>query len=150
MTFRMLPETGERMIRNFRSFVPTRYERVPAAYYIDNSGGQLDSILIKLDLHGIAYEQVTELPEILEGFKVSTFTTATRAFQDRYINRVEGSWDVVSTAPESSNIYRVPTNNRKRNLIFYLLEPTMDDGLIAWGFANARLLNGMMLGIYRD
>jgi len=149
MTFRMLPETGERMIRNFRSFVPTRYERVPAAYYIDNTGGQLDSVLMKLDLHGIAYEQVTDVPEGLEGFKVSTFSTATRAFQDRYINRVEGSWEIVSTMVESGNLYRVPTNNRKRNLIFYLLEPTMDDGLVAWGFANTRLTNGSMLGVYR-
>jgi len=151
MTFRMLPETGERMIRNFRSFVPTRYERVPAAYYIDNTGGQLDSVLLKLDLHGIAYEQVTDVPIGLQSFKVSTFTTATRAFQDRYINRVEGTWETLgSTTIEPGNVYRVPTDNRKRNLIFYLLEPTMDDGLVAWGFANARLANGTMVGILRE
>jgi murein tripeptide amidase MpaA len=151
MTFRMLPDTGERMIRNFRSFVPTRYERVPAAYYIDNTGGKLDSVLMKLDLHGIAYEQVAEVPGGLQSFKVSTFTTATRAFQDRYINRVEGTWETLEvTTIEPGNIFRVPTGNRKRNLIFYLLEPTMDDGLVAWGFANARLANGVMLGILRE
>jgi hypothetical protein len=151
MTFRMLPETQERMIRNFRSFVPTRYERVPSAYYIDNTGGQLDSVLMKLDLHGIAYEQVTEVEVGLQGFKVSTFTTATRAFQDRYLHRVEGSWEAVDvSAIEPGNLYRVTTNNRKRNLIFYLLEPTMDDGLVAWGFANSRLANGAIVGIYRQ
>jgi len=131
--------------------VPTRYERVPAAYYIDNTGGQLDSMLMKLDLHGIAYQQVAEVVDSLEAFRLSTFTTATRAFQDRYLNRVEGSWEVVNRAAvESGNLYRVPTNNHKRNLIFYLLEPTMDDGLVAWGFANVRLANGALIGIYRQ
>lgn len=150
MTYRMLPETTERLIRNFRSFVPTRYERVPAAYYIDNTGGQLDSILLKLDLHGIAYTQVTEVVDNLESFKVREFTTATRAFQDRFINSVEGTWEATDVSTlEAGNVYRVPTNNRKRNLIFYLLEPTTDDGLVAWGFANARLANGTALGIYR-
>ncbi len=151
MTFRMLPETGERMIRNFRSFIPTRHERVPAAYYIDNTDGQLDSVLMKLDLHGIAYEQVGALSDSIEAFRVSEFSTATRAFQDRYLNRVEGSWVIVDGASiDAGNLFRIPTNNRKRNLIFYLLEPTMDDGLVAWGFANARLANGAMVGIYRD
>jgi murein tripeptide amidase MpaA len=151
MTFRMLPETGERMIRNFRSFVPTKLERVPAAYYIDNSGGQLDSVLMKLDLHGVAYEQVSELPDSVEAFRVASFTTATRAFQDRYLNRVDGSWEAGAPLEvPSGNLYRVPTDNRKRNLIFYLLEPTMDDGLVAWGFANARLANGAFVGIYRQ
>jgi hypothetical protein len=149
MTFRMLPETNERMIRNFRSFVPTRYERVPGAYYIDNTGGQLDSVLLKLDLHGIAYAQVSKVPDTMESFRISEFNTAQRAFQDRYIQRVEGRWETATTAVETGNLYRVPTNNRKRNLIFYLLEPTMDDGLVAWGFANARLKNGSLIGIHR-
>lgn len=147
MTFRMLPETTERMIRNFRSFVSTRYERVPVAYYLDNSDGSLDSVLIKLELHGIGVEKVDTPVEGLEGFVVGSVNTAARPFQDRYIQRVEGAW--VPAAVESGTLYRVRTDHRKRNLVFYLLEPTMDDGLFAWGFANSKLTAGSTL-LYRQ
>ena len=148
MTFRMLPQTGQRMIRNFRSFVPTRLERVPAAFYIDNTGGRIDSVLIKLDLHGIAYERVTAGTATMEGFRVTASTKAARPFQNRYSYRVEGSWESVD-ALDAQVLYRVPTTNRKRNLIFYLLEPTMDDGLVAWGFTNGTPKAGEWL-LYRD
>lgn len=127
--------------------MPTRYERVPVAYYIDNSDGSLDSVLVKLELHGIEVEQVDAPVEGLEGFVVSNVNTATRAFQDRYIQRVEGTWAPATV--ESGTLYRVRTDHRKRNLVFYLLEPTMDDGLFAWGFANAKLTAGSTL-LYRQ
>jgi hypothetical protein len=148
MTFKMRPEVQERTIKNFRAFSPTRYEKVPFAYYIDNSDGRMDSVLIKLREHGINPEEVREVPDSLETFLVTEVIKAPRPFQDRILNTVNGSW--MSVSSPSIPLFRVTTNNTKRNLIFYLLEPTTDDGLVSWTFANPRLSNGQSIGIYRQ
>lgn len=148
MTFKMRPEVQERTIKNFRAFTPTRYEKVPFAYFIDNSDGRMDSVLIKLKEHGISIEEASSLPDSLEIFVPSQVVKAQRPFQERIINTVTGNW--TSVARPSNSLYRVNTNNPKRNLIFYLLEPSTDDGLVAWAFANTRLTPGQSLGIYRQ
>lgn len=148
MTFKMRPEVQERTIKNFRAFTPTRYEKVPFAYFIDNSDGRMDSVLIKLKEHGISTEEASSLPDSLEIFVPSQVVKAQRPFQERIINTVTGNW--TSVARPSNSLYRVNTNNPKRNLIFYLLEPSTDDGLVAWAFANTRLAPGQTIGIYRQ
>jgi len=148
MTFKMRPEVQERTIKNFRAFAPTRYEKVPYAYYIDNSDGRMDSVLLKLKEHGISVEKASVVPDSLEAFVSKEIVKAQRPFQDRILNTVTGSW--ISVERPASELYRVTTNNTKRNLIFFLLEPTTDDGLVAWAYANSRLASGQVIGIYRQ
>jgi len=148
MTYRMIEETGERTIRNFRSFVPTSYEMVPYAYFIDNEGGLMDSVLQKLYSHKIPTEFVLIDGSSLELFVPSTITKAVRPFQNRFINSVSGSWVQVDSV--AADLVMIRTDNKLRNLIFYLLEPTMDDGIVAWGYADQKFSPGIPSGIYRQ
>jgi len=147
MTYRMLPETGERSIRNYRSFVPTVYEKVPYAYYIDNRNGAMDTVLQKLVAHKIPTEFVSLEGDSLELYVPTTVTKSARPFQNRFINTVSGSW--VKADSVTADLIMIRTDNKLRNLIFYLLEPTMDDGLVAWGFADQIISPGVQSGIYR-
>lgn len=149
MTFRMQPEVQERTIRNFRSFVPTRFEAVPSAYYLDNRDGALDSVLVKLAQHGIAFDIAGDvIPGKTQYFNVISSERSPRAFQQRYLVTVKGEWADHET--DLREWIKVPTNNKLRNLIFYLLEPSIDDGLFAWGFFDAALESDNRIRIVRE
>lgn len=148
MTFKMRKEVQARKIRNYGRFSATRFERIPAEYYIDNRSQQFDTLLIKLKAHGIAVEKVTTSLNAIEHFRVETKQRAARPFQGRHLLTFTGAW-VPATAAYGT-FYKVSTRNAHRNLIAYLLEPTTNDGLFAWGMVPNAPDQGHIEGLYRS
>lgn len=148
MTFKMRKEVQGRKIRNYGRFTATRFERIPAEYYIDNRSQQFDTLLIKLKAHGIAVEKVTTSLNDMEHFRVASKQRASRPFQGRHLLTFTGSW--VPANAVYGTFYKVSTRNAHRNLIAYLLEPTTNDGLFAWGMVPNTPDQGHIEGLYRS
>jgi len=148
MTFKMRKEVQARKIKNYGRFTATRFERIPTDYYIDNRSHQFDSLLIKLKAHGIAVETVSTSLNAVEHFRVDTKQRSARPFQGRHLYTFTGSW--VPAVAVYGTFYKISTRNANRNLIAYLLEPTTNDGLFAWGLVPTTPDQGHIEGLYRS
>jgi Zinc carboxypeptidase len=113
----------------YGSFSSTERERVPAYYYIQDSA---DAIVGYLDIHGIEYSRLEKAESVeTESFRIDSTRVSGRLFQDIRERTVYGSY-------RSANVVLPPgtvvVNMRQplARLIFYLLEPRSDDGLLNW------------------
>ncbi len=136
----------------FISFAPTERERVPRGYLVPET---MTEVLGLLEAHGIelgpgALVGVWET----EVFDIDSLQVASRAFQGRVERTVFGRYlrDCVSPpgGPEvectgATGVF-VSTSQPLGRLVFALLEPRSDDGVVAWavpGLANALRAGGV-------
>lgn len=108
-------------------FKPTEREDVPWAYLFDN-----EHAAEILRTHGIAVEKLDADTKLdAERFAVKDETHAEHEFQHHHEVTVLGKWKSSSeTFPAGTFLVR--TNQPLARLIFYLLEPRSDDGLVNW------------------
>jgi len=137
MFLRTNTQTPTRMYE-FGTFRPTEWERVPSAYFI---APELEAVIELLAAHGV---EILPLDEGREGvevelFHVDSLTTATREYQGHRAQEVWGEYvreGGVSLAPGT---VMVPMDQPLARVVFSLLEPRSDDGLVAWGLISDSL-----------
>jgi hypothetical protein len=118
-------------------FEPTATEVVPAAYYVPASA---TGVLDLLRLHGVQMTAVSAPVSGLQQFTIEGNTTAqvrtnSIDFGGHALRTLTGSWGGnAGTAPAGS--FMVSTNQPLGRLVFYLLEPTSDDGVTNWNLLD--------------
>jgi len=125
-------------VKHFDHFDPKILATVPAGYIFPAS---LKSVADKLEEHGI---RVSTLPKKIkveaEQFNITKFTKAQRAsFGNHFTATVEGSFSKKSVVSEAGSFY-VDMRQPLAWLIFYMLEPQSDDGLLFWNYFDEYLI----------
>jgi hypothetical protein len=134
-------------------FEPATTETVPSAYYVPASATKAIELL---KAHGIQMRQLRrallggentptavgeKLTGHLEGFHI-TSNTAGQTFEGHAIRKLEGEWGTVFDLGVPAGAWEVPMNQPLARLAFYLLEPTSDDGVVAWNVLDDQLKDG--------
>ena len=132
------PQTGEMMLQRrdavhpeemdaYISFESVEEERAPAAYLIPQSHTEVISLL---DAHGVEYYRANQ-PTPVEIFTIDSMRVAERSFQQRNATTLFGYYATLDDA-EPRPMVVVPVNQPLGRLVFMLLEPRSDDGIVAW------------------
>ncbi len=124
-------------VKHFNSFEPTVLSTVPKAYYFSKD---FKAITEKLQEHGIQVNQL-EKKTTVEGevFAVKEFNKNERS---RYPGHkpvmLEGEFHPAKKSFKSGD-YHIDLAQPLAWLIFYLLEPQSDDGLVYWNYFDEYL-----------
>ncbi len=133
------PVTGEMMLERvsvqhpevmpaYISFEAVETERAPTAYLVPTS---LTEIVDLLNLHGIDYYSA-ETAQPMDVFSIDSVQVAESAFQGRLEQTLFGYYATLDDAGLQAYII-VPVDQPLGGLVFMLLEPRSDDGIVAWG-----------------
>jgi len=124
-------------VKHYNSFKPTLLSTVPKAYYFSKD---YKAIVEKLQEHGIQVDQLDKKISLTgEVFVVSEYKKSSRS---RYPGHkpvtLEGEF-ISKKQTFRSGDYRVNLEQPLAWLIFYLLEPQSDDGLVYWNYFDEYL-----------
>lgn len=142
-------ENGRRRIRGtgkitwadsvllFNSFEPTLLSTVPKAYYFPK---EFSAIADKLREHGIRVEDLQQKEGVSgEFFTIKEYKKDTRSrFPGHVPVSLEGTFSTGKRNFKSGD-YKVSLEQPLAWLVFYLLEPQSDDGLVYWNFFDSYL-----------
>lgn len=138
------PYAGQRMLlrrdvrrpermREFLTFRATESARVPAAYYVPSD---LAAVVRLLESHGARIQRLEQpASRAVERFVIDSSTQATNEFQGHRERTVFGRW-VAETVTLPAGTLVVPMNQPLARLIFTLLEPRSDDGIVDWNLVD--------------
>jgi hypothetical protein len=124
-------------------FEPAATETVPAAYYVPLTATKAVELLKS---HGIQMKEAN-LSGNIEGFGITANTAAAQTFEGHTVRRLEGKWGSAIDLKPHAKYWEISTNQPLGRLAFYLLEPTSDDGLVAWNYLDD-LLKDVTAGPY--
>jgi hypothetical protein len=136
-------------IPEFDHFVAGATRAVPSTYIVEAWPGDriADAVAALLDLHGIRYRRMQSGQNLrVKRFVPRSVSRETKLFQGHRLIQVAGDWqDTDDPCPPGSLL--VETAQPLARLVFRLLEPESDDGVVAWNVMDARLRQGSPLGI---
>jgi hypothetical protein len=120
----------------YGDFKDTVQSTVPRGYIIPAA---LSLIAEHLKRQGAKVEML-EADETFSGetFTIDKFTRSSRKFEGHFMASAEGSFQA-ATRQFHKGDFRVDLAQPLANLIFYLLEPQSDDGLLVWNFFDTYL-----------
>ena len=130
----------------FGAFQATVSQAVPAAYLIPD---QLNAVLDLLRAHGIQLRQLDREQTLdVERFRLESSSQAEREFQGHRERTLAGSYQKSrQTVPAGSWI--ASTSQPLGRLLFTLLEPLSDDGLVNWNLFDAALEGQQIFPVWR-
>lgn len=151
------PRNGKEMTAMIEDkFTPTKMEDVgmfsitqnvkaPRAYLFKPDA----KIVEKLVQHGITVEELTsELNVEVDSFTIATFEKSKRPFQGHNEAKITGNYrSEKMTFPAGTILVR--TAQPLGRLVFYLLEPESDDGLVNWNYFDAYLEKDKNFPVYK-
>jgi hypothetical protein len=138
---------AEKML-NYGIFGATQSMPVPAAYLF-RSEPAMAGALEKLKAHGINVEELLEPATLeVEVFTLEEATRSERVYQGHRDVRVKGKYQTQKASFEAGTVV-IRMAQPLASVIFYLLEPQSDDGLVAWNFLDSYLQNGTAYPIMR-
>jgi hypothetical protein len=112
---------------------------VPHGYIIP---ARFSNIAENLRMHGIKVETLTKSTTFTgEIFQIEKFEKAKQAFQGHAMAQADGKF-VSATKKFFKGDFKVEMNQPLANLVFYLLEPQSDDGLLTWNFFDDHIERG--------
>ena len=118
-------------VDNYAKFEPTLSSRLPRGYLLPQS---MEPIVDHLKKHGV---QVTQLSEPMnvdgEVFMIDSLVHSSRKFEGHFLATATGEF-VAQTRLFNKGDYWIDMAQPLTNLIFYMLEPQSDDGLVTWNF----------------
>ena len=140
------PETGEPMRRRLDVVEPTLMDEyvafeaagdglevAPASYYVP---ADLTPVVDLLAAHGVDAEPLEAVVTVdAEQFVIVSASLAERAFEGHYERTVEGAWEAAERILPAGTL-AVPVSPRLGRLVFALLEPRSDDGIVNWNFLD--------------
>lgn len=115
----------------YAAFKDTVQATLPRGYIIPAAFANIAEHAKK---HGATVTQL-EKKTVFEGeqFIVESFTKATRKFEGHFMASAEGRFERTQKVAEKGD-YMIDLAQPLANLIFYMLEPQSDDGLLCWNF----------------
>jgi hypothetical protein len=141
------PYTGQRMLRrldvrrpemmpDYTTFEGTEYERVPVAYFIPASQA---AAIERLAAHGIRTTTLAQPLRVpVQRFRIDSTWTTAREFQGHKERQVTGRWETSGDSiPAGTVVAR--TDQPLGRLLFIMMEPRSDDGLLDWNFFDEAL-----------
>lgn len=141
------PYSGQPMLRRldvrrsetmpeFGTFEATETVQAPAAYLVP---GELESVLGKLDEHGVVWELLEEPRSlVVERFVIDSTRAAQREYQGHQQRTVFGGYAKIQvTVPAGTAV--VSVHQPLGLLAVLLLEPRSDDGLVNWNFFDEEI-----------
>lgn len=135
----------ERM-NEYGTFSPTETGIAPAAYLLLEASAP---VLANLEAHGVEWRRLGSAREIAaETFRIDSTSIAAREFQGHRERTVHGTW-TPATVPAGADAIVVDMDQPLARLIFTLLEPRSDDGLVNWNFFDREIEDGRTLPIVR-
>lgn len=140
------PQTGEPMRRRLDVAEPTPMdeyvafeaaeygvETAPEVYYVPVELTAVVDLLAAHGIDGMSLDADTTLS--LEQFVISDTSLAEWPFERHRLRTVEGAWtEVEETLPAGT--LSVPVTPATGRLVFALLEPRSDDGVVAWNLLD--------------
>lgn len=123
-------------VNYYGAFKDTVQSVVPRGYIIPAAQSAIAEHLIK---QGVKLEKI-EKDQSIEAtvFVVEKFTKAQRKFEGHNMASAEGHFETVTKKIQKGD-FKVDMAQPLTNLIFYMLEPQSDDGLLNWNFFDAYL-----------
>ena len=153
------PETGEPMRRRLDVVNPTLMDEyvafeaaedgqevVPASYYVPADLAPVVELLAAHGVDGMPLEIETTLRA--ERFIISATALGERPFEGHRQRTVEGGWEAVERTVPAGTL-AVPATPRLGRLVFALLEPHSDDGVVNWNLLDERIEAGSIYPILR-
>jgi hypothetical protein len=129
----MLQRTDERKVERmpeWGTFEATDTERAPAAYLVP---AELTRVIELIEAHGATVTRLkAETPIESEEFVIATTVTADRAFQGHRERTVTGAYRPSAAKSLPAGTVVVPMNQPLARVLFTLLEPRSDDGVVNW------------------
>lgn len=152
------PYSGEIMYRmnedSLRTITTTEFygtravkkAKVPQRYIIPDS---LTEVLSLLRQHGIILQRVGHQRTIeVQRFAIRENKQGEREFQKHKMRMLEGTFETVQkTIPPGS--YSAEMDQPLSRLLFYLLEPESEDGVVAWNVVDRYFGDGTYYPIYK-
>jgi hypothetical protein len=118
-------------IINNSGFEATVESTLPKGYIIP---AELESIAKHLEKHGAKITQITEdISAKGESFSITEIARGKSVFEKHHILMIEGEFTQATQSFKKGD-FMVDLAQPLANLIFYLLEPQSDDGLVTWNF----------------
>jgi len=119
----------------YGTFLPTEWQTVPPAYFIPPG---LDWVVELLSAHGVNTIPVHEAPVgvEVEVFHIDSLSTSEREYQGHRAQEVWGSYGRPQAGALVPGTVMVPLDQPLARVVFTLLEPRSDDGLVAWGLLS--------------
>ena len=139
------PDTGEEILRRrdavvpvrifeYGSFVAAESTRAPRAYCLPDS---MTAAIDLLRAHGIRTEAAPAGTAVrAERFRIDSVKVADRAYEGHVGRTLFGQYEAVDL-DLPPNCLLVPVAQPLGRLVFALLEPRSDDGLVAWGLIDS-------------
>ena len=141
------------LMQDYAGFTPVDTVEAPRAYLIPNDGTRaalVDTVSSLLARHGVEVERLAAATTAdVEVVTPRSITRSARVFQGHRevkLGEVARSRRRVH-APAGS--LRVSMGQPLARLIFHLLEPTSDDGVVTWNLVDEWLTDGAEVPIYR-
>ena len=139
--------TNPTSMYEYGTFAATETERAPRTYFVPPA---LAAVVERLGAHGVWFEELAGPREMaLERFRIDSTRVAERPFQGRHERTLSGAYESVVRRLEAGTLV-VPVDQRLGRLVFYLLEPRSDDGLVAWALMDDVLEDADYYPILRE
>jgi len=131
-TYLRKPEIIElKNIINYSAFEATTTATLPKGYIIPK---EFASIAQHLKNHGVKVVELTKNTRAKgEVYTATKLNVAARPFEKHKLASIEGSF-AAANKKFGKGDYWIDLEQPLANLIFYLLEPESDDGLVTWNF----------------
>lgn len=118
-------------VKNNSGFRATVESTLPRGYLIPK---EFSNIAEHLQKQGAQVQKLTETIHAEgEVFMATSLTNSSRKFEGHNMAKIEGEFKPVSKTFEQGD-YWIDLAQPLANLIFYILEPQSDDGLVTWNF----------------
>ncbi|NOY47918.1 MAG: M14 family metallopeptidase [Chlorobi bacterium] len=125
-------------VENYSKFEAKVSSTLPRGYFLPKAMKQIADHLKKQGVEVIELKKSKRA--VGEVFVVKSLKNASRKFEGHYMAILEGEF-VPKTRTFKKGDYWVDMAQPLSNLIFYMLEPQSDDGLVTWNFFDAYFKN---------
>jgi len=123
-------------VKNYAKFEATVESKLPSGYFLPKS---MKAIADHLKKHGVKLEQLQKNITVKgEVFLIDSLKKSDREFEGHFMASVEGKF-ISKRATFKKGDFYVDMAQPLTNLIFYMLEPQSDDGLLTWNFFDTYL-----------
>lgn len=121
-------------ITYFAAFKDTVNATLPRGYVIPAG---MDTIIQLLQQHGVKVIKLDKNTRFSgESFFIESYNKSPRKFEGHQMASIEGKFKSLDMTANKGD-YMIDLAQPLANLIFYMLEPQSDDGIVTWNFMDA-------------
>lgn len=143
---RRLDVTEPTTMYEYGRFSPTDMETAPAAYYVP---ADLAAVIDLLAAHGVEGDTTGASTVIAaQEFTVTASSLDEREFEGHQQRSVDGTWEPIDREVPAGTLV-VPIDQPLGRLLFALLEPRSDDGIVNWNVLDGQAGVGSVYPILR-